>query len=341
MIKIKNSKTFIMAALFIFPAIGLFSSDAFCDLDFQFKSYSSLEGKFTPPEGKVLLIVGQDKRSIDSYVKHIGIVPGGVSVYTSIQDMSGLREPFDNGAGIHHAQYLMDKYPKSVVHLGLYMVDGLEGVLSGRYESNLEKLGNFFNEHKRPFFLRIGYEFDNPENNYEPGQYTRAYRRIVDTLRGMGVDNVAYVWHSYASSRDHNLMDWYPGDKYVDWFAISYFNPYNDENMNEVASIARLYDKPLMIAESTPNNIGTKKGKESWDKWFRFVFKYIEENDVRIFAYINCSWDGLPQFRDLGWGEARLEVNRIVKENWINTVKDEKFLHASEELFQLLKYEQK
>ena len=63
-------------------------------------------------------------------------------------------------------------------------------------------------------YLRVGYEFDSPENNYQPLPYVTAYRKIVNDLRMLGVGNVAYVWHSYSqvpqSGWEHS--NWYPGN---------------------------------------------------------------------------------------------------------------------------------
>ena len=46
--------------------------------------------------------------------------------------------------------------------------------------------------------MRVGYEFDSSENNYKVNSYAAAFRHIVETFRDLKVDNVAFVWHSYA-----------------------------------------------------------------------------------------------------------------------------------------------
>jgi len=298
-----------------------------------------IKGKFVPPEGKVLMIVGQDRGTIQNYFRNVGIVPGGLTFYTSIQEMSGLHKPFNNGAGVQHGQFIVDTFSNSAVQIGLYMVDALHDVVGGVYDDNIVKLGRWIKSTKRPVYLRIGFEFDNPQNDYYPRRYVLAYQRIVDMFREMGVDNVAYVWHSYASTRNAPVMDWYPGDDYVDWIAISYFNPYNTDNMNEIANIAALRKKPFMIAEATPVSISTSLGEEAWKRWFRFVFKYIEDRDVKAFSYINCHWDALPQFKKDQWGDARIEQNAFIKNKWMQTISDEKFLKGSPELFKTLGYQ--
>jgi beta-mannanase len=72
-------------------------------------------------------------------------------------------------------------------------------------------------------YLRIGYEFDTTDNHYNPESYTNAFRKIVDTFRGMNIENVAFVWHSATSDKlaqGFPFTAWYPGDGYVDWYVL-------------------------------------------------------------------------------------------------------------------------
>ena len=111
----------------------------------------------------------------------------------------------------------------------------------------------------RPIYLRIGYEFDGPHNELDPTDYVRAYRRIVDIMRAEGVQNVAYVWHSYASEpyQGHPLSAWYPGDEYVDWVAVSLFGHLYGRGPNRyidaVFDFARDKKKPVMVRRVEPD----------------------------------------------------------------------------------------
>ncbi len=308
---------------------------------FVFVSPAYSAGKFVPPDGQVLLIIGQDKNSIKHYVQATKAIPGGFACYTAIQDVGALRGPHDvGGGGIQDLPYLLKKYPNAVIQVGLYMVNALDGVLRGAYDKNIEKMAEIFKRAKRPIYLRIGYEFDNPENGYDPPQYVSAYHYIVDKLRGLQVTNVAYVWHSYAvTDIEKPIMLWYPGDDYVDWVAISYFSPYNTDGMNAVAQMARDHAKPFMIAEASPFTLPTSKGEYTWKRWFDFVFKYIREQDVKIFCYINCYWDYLPQFATKGWGDARVEMNPEIKMRWLDMIGQKTFLQYAPDLSKKLNYE--
>ena len=41
----------------------------------------------------------------------------------------------------------------------------------------------------------------------------------------MGIENVAYIWQSHGFDEPDSLLEaWYPGDEYVDWCGVSFFN---------------------------------------------------------------------------------------------------------------------
>lgn len=301
---------------------------------FTFQQGCEAMNKFTPPEGKTILIIGQDTDTFDNYVSDIGVRPAGFMSYISIQQMTGLYEPLDVGSGTLHLQYYIDKYPDMAVQIGLYMVDALEGTIEGRYDKNIEKLAKWLKGCNRPVFLRIGYEFDFPDNRYEPEKYVKAYRRIVDKLRAAGVDNTAYVWHSYISHIARPVTDWYPGDDYVDWFAMSYFGG-RTKYMDSMAELAEKHGKPFMIAESSPHGIGVN---EPWERWFGPFFKFISEKGVDAVSYINANWDAQAQWKDWNWKDGRVQANPEIKAKWLAEIKKKRYIHSSKDLYRIIGY---
>ena len=302
-------------------------------------AYAPIYGKapFEPPAGKILVLIGQDNKTIEEYLDSVKIVPAGFMTYTSIQEMTGLdsKSP-DYGAGTTFAGKLLKKYPGSVIQIGLYMVDGLEDTIAGKYDANIDKMAKWFKKTNCPVFLRVGYEFDGPHNHYDPETYKKAYRYTVDRLRKAGVTNVAYVWHSYAYSIKGKLDDWYPGDEYVDWVGISYFSGPKSYRDN-VAAFAKALGKPVMIGEATPQGIGTSYGQVSWNRWFRDFFKYVADNDIKIISYINSNWEDQAMWQGQNWQDARVQANKIVKEKWLEEISRDKYLNASKDLYNMLK----
>lgn len=299
--------------------------------------------RFVPPEGQVLVMIGQDTNAIDTYMASNGIAPGGVMLYTSIQNIEGLTNRVSLGGGAQYGQYLVNKYTNSVLQIGLYMVGVLENVLDGAYDDHIATLGQWMMNTHRPVYLRIGYEFDADWTDYDPAQYVEAFHYLVDHFRTQGVSNVAYVWHSYAAAARYDLMEWYPGDEYVDWVGASLFaSPLsaNRPHLVNVAELARTLKKPFMLAEASPHGLSATNGATSWGQWFDPVFEFIRDYDVRAFCYINCNWDAsdMWQFNTLGWHDARVQQDAVVQSLWKQKMAHTNFLHGSTNLFHTLGY---
>ena len=314
-------------------------------------------GLFLPPDGQTLLIVGQDLGAIgglddynEGYTDTVGVIPAGLTSYTGITDLGGLKSLDNWGAGDVSAQLLMDEpqYENSVLAIGLWLGgSNLSAIASGSYDNNIETLGNWIAEQDRPVFLRIGYEFDGPWNAYDPNDFVIVWKRIVDTFEELEVPNYVTVWQS-ATAENHltykgtDWLAWYPGDDYVDWFGISYFE-HSHNVFDDFLDLAREHDKPVMIAESTPRGLLLDKqdGAFIWDDWFAPYFQYIHDNRdvIRAVAYINVDWDAQSMWANQGWGDTRVQVNDVVLERWLAEIKTDAWLHSSDDLFMQLGYE--
>ncbi len=341
--------------------------------------------KFLPPEGKQLLILGQDLGAVggfeapdnDGYFEHIKTVPGGITTYTSFPTLYGLAEKVNYGSGNVCGTCIVDNqhYKKTTLAIGLYLVDQLEAIAGGLQDSTIKALGEWIKASQRPVFLRIGYEFDGMWNHYDPELYKKSYIRIVDMFREMEVENCAYVWQACTSPIDdileakhENILDWYPGDEYVDWMAYSWFlnNEMQIKLTDEVINLARERNKPVMVAEAACQSYDTKNhtqrfintmldgkpgegskpksGEEIWNEWFVPYFDYIKKNKdvVRAVAYINVNWDaqGLwgPPYDQGYWGDTRVENDEFVKGKWIEETSKENWLQSSDQLFEQLGY---
>jgi beta-mannanase len=138
----------------------------------------------------------------------------------------------------------------------------------------------------------------------------------------MKISNVHFVWHTIAWTDKnwpaYDPLKWYPGDGYVDWVGISFFDSKQDKERNMAAKLAKSINKPLMVAESSPFN---QYAAEAKLEWISLLFEYIKKNDVKFLSYINVNWDSLPLFKSEKWGDARLETNPILFKEWNNQVK--------------------
>jgi hypothetical protein len=123
-------------------------------------------GRFVPlrPD-ETLLFVGQDLASVAEYAAGVagGRAPSGVTTYTGIRDgdaesLNGLWTAVDYGAGTVDASALLREYPGATLAIGLDLVGALDGIVAGRRDAVIKRLGEFIASAGRPVFLRIGYE---------------------------------------------------------------------------------------------------------------------------------------------------------------------------------------
>lgn len=303
-----------------------------------------------PGPGRTALIIGQDYHSINNYTAAFSSNsnPFGLMSYTALHspnggDLAGMSDPIDYGSGIEWVQGLVTKYPSSAIQLGLWLVGQLDGVLVGQYDDSIHRLAAFMNQTSNAFYLRIGYEFDTLESNYDVSAYKSAFQYIVSKIRGCQVRNVQFVWHASGFKPRNELAfaDWFPGEEYVDWCGISLFQqPYDSMDLpNQFAVFCTQRRLPLMIAESTPfggivddsmlradplaENEAGYKGS-TWTHWFYPVFDFIHAHDVRIWCYINANWDALPMWttrhemdqKGVAWGDSRLEASKDIANRW-------------------------
>ncbi len=314
--------------------------------------YEYESAKYVPPSNKTLLILGQTKERITEWVATFPYLedPAGWSSYWGIPEFKGVASAHrqETGSTQDH-QMIIDSFPHSILHSALWMVghwDVAKNTGKGKYDKVVRQFANWAKTVDRPIFLRIGYEFDGPHNTLEPKQYVKAYRRIVDLLREEDVDNIAYVWHSYASTpfKNYALSDWYPGDEYVDWFAISVFgHAYGGTDFgidcDNVLNLAKQHKKPVMIAESSPIKGVDTNDTGVWNEWFAHLFSFAYNKNIKAISFINEDWTKLNIPGIEQWKDSRINNNYLVSLAWSKETSKSRYLKASPDLFSALGYE--
>ncbi|MEM7437126.1 MAG: glycosyl hydrolase [Myxococcota bacterium] len=308
--------------------------------------YEYEQTKFVPPAGKVLLVFGQTLDDINELTAAFPDLraPGGWAAYWAIPNTDGLKDTVTTGSGDRqNHQVLLDRFPNSAMHSAVWMVgtwDVAENAGWGAYDDVIRGFSRWARSVDAPIYLRIGYEFDGPHNELEPSDYIRAYRRFVDITREEGVDNVAFVWHSYASEpyKGYPVESWYPGDDYVDWVAVSMFghlySPHPGPHANAVFDFARTHKKPVMIAESSPVRGIAKGDLDSWNTWFVNLFSLAYDRNVKAISFINTDWTEFEAARPLKWQDARLQNNKTVADAFFMETAKARYLNQSPELFE-------
>ena len=325
---------------------------------------SRAKAKFEPPEGKVLVFVGQDNHSVggtekwtNGYVDHFG-APAGVTHYVYFSEgksnpfgatfdtgtVDGLNTETEWAAGPMCLRCYLESptYDGTVVHLSISMEhDDEPAIAAGEYDHNIEELVSFVKEFDHvPFLIRIGYEFDGSWNSYEPEPFKVAWRRIVDALRDAELTNFATVLATYRMDIPDEVWETYwPGDDYVDWLGYSYWSggTFSENALN----FARSKGKPIFIAESTPRGFDLENSRDFvWRDWFRFYFDHIEENRdvIKAISYINSDWDAVRMWHGGGWGDTRIEVNEAVSGMWREKMDDDLYVHSVEGVYEMINF---
>ncbi len=316
--------------------------------------YKYEKTKFVPPNGKKLLIMGQTAESINEYLNHFPDQqrPSGWSAYWGIPEFKAITESHKNNTGsTQNHQMLIDSFPNTVVQSAMWMVgkwDVAKKTRKGNYDEVIKQYAAWAKTTNRPIYLRIGYEFDGIHNELEPKEYVKAYRRIVDLMRTEGANNIAFVWHSYASKpyKGYPLSNWYPGDDYVDWVGISVFgHAYGGDDFgpfcDTILKFAKQHKKPIMIAESNPIFGIEKDNTDVWNKWFVNFFTFAYHNNIKAISFINEDWSRTTIEGISNWKDGRLYNNEKISKAWFMETDKDCYLKQSPELFELLGYDEK
>lgn len=207
-------------------------------------------GKFAPPTGRALLLVGQTADEVDSYFNATVTAPGGVAANLDLQSNN-----------LDELNYLTGKYPNSALSVSMDLKDSLA---DEQMDTLLDTLTSF----NRPVFLHLRYGLDDA-----PDAYVSAWKRFGERMQAAGGKNVALVWES-ASCEESNPAEFYPGDEVVDWIGAKY------ECAEDVIQFAREHLKPVMITASS---------QDGWEEWFAPFFQFVTDNNdvVRAVIYIN------------------------------------------------------
>lgn len=260
-----------------------------------------IKGKFAPPTGRSLLLVGHDTESVEAYFESTVTAPGGVAVNVSLDlpDIDGLT-------------YLAGKYPKSTLSVGVDLKGVIDDVAAGRADEKVDALLEALSVYHRPIFLRLGYEFDDPKNVYAPEIYVSAWQKFHERMLAKGSLNIALVWET-ASCEGPSIADWYPGDELVDWVGMAYCD---GTSLEGTLQFARDHFKPVMMT-ATP-----LRASAGWNEWFAPFFQFVNENNdvVRAVLYLNEA-------------NGQINLNADILKLWKDETKQSFWLRANPQLF--------
>ena len=261
---------------------------------------AEVTGKFAPSSGYALLLVGQDAKGVDAYFDSTVTAPGGIALNTSLQ-----LERRDE------LEYLAGKYPKSVLSVGVDLKDSIHDVAAGSATEQIDTLLEKLTSYNRPVFLRLGYGFDDPVNQYSADLYVAAWNKFHERIQLSGNTNIALVWQS-TLCEESRIAEWYPGDDLVDWIGLSYCD---GKPMESGILFAREHLKPVIVTATSQS--------ADWKEWFAPLFQYVLDNNdvIRGMTLIN-----------------QIQMPDEILKQWKDETKQSVWLRAGPSLFDTLGY---
>jgi hypothetical protein len=275
-------------------------------------------GRKLEPRGRVVLHgAGQtDDATFREYSALLG--PNRPILYMSYVDLEDDLDGF-----FKKLQADIGSYPDYLVpQIGLSLNAGQAAkhyeadVAEGRMDARVAMLCKGLKSLDRPVYLRIGYEFNGQWNGYDPADYVVAFRRIAVALRACAPET-AVVWDyapdALGAGYTSDYMRFYPGDDFVDWWAINLFaeDSFDSAGTRHFLDDAAAHQFPVMIAESTPRRHPVTEGVKVVDGWYKPYFELMRRYpQIKAFCYINWDWRKYPQWAD--WGDARIQNNPLV-----------------------------
>ena len=340
-----------------------------------------------PADQKILLFMGQDNGTIDEYTSSIDYPITGFTLYIGVGDeMKGFYDDVNWGAGKVNFSEMLKKHPTQALAIGVHMggIIGPDTAVFAEKKAHYTKVIKKFIGYvqkdplltNRQIFFRLAYEVEAPWFGHNPKDVAKAFKIAKEEFTAAGLKNVALVWQLASNPTlkysPEMLEDWYPGDEYVDWVGLStfYFDASYDkawscakdqtkgkkpsEIYNLIMDFSRKHQKPVLIAESTPQSMNTKAGtvgctwggqdkeveypknvekigqQQIWDTWYKEYFSFIYGNKdvIRGVAYINTDWDLQNMWAckkghcPVGyWGNASIQDSELIKKNWLAEIK--------------------
>lgn len=189
--------------------------------------------------------------------------------------------------------------------------NSIHAIAAGQFDSYIIARALECKAYGKPIFIRFAHEsaFGHYPWSNDPTDVVAASQRIYDIFHEYGATNVAFVWTVNFPSEDYDqgalltYLNFYPGDRYVDWVGMDTYDIPNFER-NFSREVSGFYDyfcvqhgKPMFIAEvGVADNLTNTKGfNVSTDalnkaEWIKDFFTDLQNQYPKIkgFAYWDC-----------------------------------------------------
>lgn len=161
----------------------------------------------------------------------------------------------------------------------------------------------------RRVFLRLAHEMNGDwlpwsaaVGGDRPGDYVQMWRnvRAIADRQGLDARHVQWVWSvNHTDNGAFRAEHYYPGDRYVDWIALSGYNWGETQSWSNwstpeqvfgpmLARMRALASKPLAISEVASSSL-TNSGVDirAKSQWIAAAHEYALAQDIRLVAWFN------------------------------------------------------
>jgi hypothetical protein len=146
----------------------------------------------------------------------------------------------------------------------------LANIITGKFDGALKAWARAAKEFDSPLLVEWGTEPNGQWFSWNgkwnggatagPARYVAAYRHIVDLMRAEGADNVQWVWHvnwlDQPEAKWNRFENYYPGENYCDWVALSAYGPLTPRAVDGTESfrfkMASAYPRLVKVAAGKP-----------------------------------------------------------------------------------------
>ncbi len=199
-------------------------------------------------------------------------------------------------------------------------------ILNGSYDQYIRQWARAAKSYKKPFFLRFAHEMNG--NWYAWGNDAESYKAMwihVHTIfEEEGATNVIWVWSPNNTNQfgeTEGVLEYYPGDEYVDWTAYSAFN-WGDANYKkslwrtfntmsfDIYNTLSTLNKPIMVAETSSVSAGGDK--TGW--FYQTLQTYIPQmSKIKAVVIFNQDYGSADFSLDSG-----MKPSFVIEENIIS-----------------------
>jgi hypothetical protein len=174
-------------------------------------------------------------------------------------------------------------------------------IKAGYFDEYLNAFSLKLKQLNKPIFLRFAHEFDNSfypwyaDRENASSLFKEAWIHVRTIFENNKANNVLWVWNPWKAE---NIIDYFPGEDYVDWIGVNILNysTFGNKDYNEFHGLYNSYHEefktlpkiPVMITE-----FGTLNDSIYQQQWISNAFKYIKNDfpEINALVYFNSNVD--------------------------------------------------